>query len=392
MDDARGRRNVTSTSRSNVVVETTTTFVRQPIRRIVEFDSLSSEMQQKAREDYYKSYDVNDGIRTAAALGGFISLFILFIIYKTKCKSKLRYHRNVTETPLIVDECGSKDGRTSQDVSNVFSNSSSTKGSNIILVHSDDFQSPTSQNVKSRNWSQSSCEGGGGGAVINVSAMPIIVSYNEHHQTTSCDCSVGGASGFSSAAHRDSPTDVHHSCRTKAENRRNKRRHRRHHHHHHQRTRNDSDSINRQDNLLPETSINIQVIQPTPNITPRGSLRFDDSYDNGGGDDDDDNPDRRTEMRRIIPLLGPLAAAATSGHRLSICRPKGSRSDSDSSNFSDLCVGGAADDNRSISSDSVFYNVEDEGCEMSSMSRKQTPIGAETGRKKRGRFMEETCC
>ncbi|XP_067000270.2 uncharacterized protein [Anabrus simplex] len=44
--------------------------------------------QEQIRIDFYRTYDVMTGVRIAATLGGFFSLMVLLVVYKSKCKSK----------------------------------------------------------------------------------------------------------------------------------------------------------------------------------------------------------------------------------------------------------------------------------------------------------------
>lgn len=54
---------------------------------IVRMRDLSPESRAKVIDEYYQSYDVMTGLRIAATLGGLITLFTLFLLYKSKCKS-----------------------------------------------------------------------------------------------------------------------------------------------------------------------------------------------------------------------------------------------------------------------------------------------------------------
>lgn len=44
--------------------------------------------REQTRLDFYRTYDVMTGVRIAATLGGFFSLMVLLVVYKSKCKSK----------------------------------------------------------------------------------------------------------------------------------------------------------------------------------------------------------------------------------------------------------------------------------------------------------------
>lgn len=54
---------------------------------IVRMRDLSPEERAKVIGEYYQNYDVMTGLRIAATLGGLITLFTLFLFYKSKCKS-----------------------------------------------------------------------------------------------------------------------------------------------------------------------------------------------------------------------------------------------------------------------------------------------------------------
>ncbi|GFG29496.1 hypothetical protein Cfor_08466 [Coptotermes formosanus] len=44
--------------------------------------------REQMRLDFYRTYDVMTGVRIAATLGGFFSLMVLLVVYKSKCKAK----------------------------------------------------------------------------------------------------------------------------------------------------------------------------------------------------------------------------------------------------------------------------------------------------------------
>lgn len=44
--------------------------------------------REQTRLDFYRTYDVMTGVRIAATLGGFFSLMVLLVVYKSKCKGK----------------------------------------------------------------------------------------------------------------------------------------------------------------------------------------------------------------------------------------------------------------------------------------------------------------
>lgn len=51
-------------------------------------DSATISSREQTRLDFYRTYDVMTGVRIAATLGGFFSLMVLLVVYKSKCKSK----------------------------------------------------------------------------------------------------------------------------------------------------------------------------------------------------------------------------------------------------------------------------------------------------------------
>lgn len=42
---------------------------------------------ERTRADFFKTYDVMTGVRIAGTLGGFFSLMVLLVVYKSRCKS-----------------------------------------------------------------------------------------------------------------------------------------------------------------------------------------------------------------------------------------------------------------------------------------------------------------
>lgn len=44
--------------------------------------------REQTRLEFYRTYDVMTGVRIAATLGGFFSLMVLLVVYKSKCKAK----------------------------------------------------------------------------------------------------------------------------------------------------------------------------------------------------------------------------------------------------------------------------------------------------------------
>lgn len=329
-------------------------YTRQPIKKTVEFDYLSPEEQKAVELDYYKAYDVNDGIRTAAALGGFITFFILFIIYKTKCKSKRKY-LSVSET-LPFDDFTSKDARTSLDVSNIFSNSSSIKGSNLLLNPPEGLQSPTSHQHRTSNFSQSSGEG--------------MQNHEQAGSCYSCECSSAAeASGGSVREHQlrvMSPTDSIEIFNADGR---------------HSRRLVPVEFNAQNTSFLQEANINIQVIQPTPNVTPRGSIRMDSTEESC----DENSPTH--DIRMIIPLLTPLKSSRLLVHQTGRRRSESPHSGQNRVSF----------DRQSIGSDSVF--LEDLCYEMPSVSgqkpEKRTRSDSKSSRsssKKKKKSSEETYC
>ncbi|XP_076352205.1 uncharacterized protein LOC143247695 [Tachypleus tridentatus] len=47
---------------------------------------LSPEYKARKADEFYKTYDVMVGVKIAATLGALIALFVLFVLYKSKCK------------------------------------------------------------------------------------------------------------------------------------------------------------------------------------------------------------------------------------------------------------------------------------------------------------------
>ncbi|XP_014239950.1 uncharacterized protein LOC106661208 isoform X2 [Cimex lectularius] len=61
---------------------------------------------EQIRIEFYKTYDVMTGVRIAATLGGFFSLMVLLVVYKTKCKSRSISEENLEATvaAAVVEE------------------------------------------------------------------------------------------------------------------------------------------------------------------------------------------------------------------------------------------------------------------------------------------------
>ncbi|XP_023235386.1 uncharacterized protein LOC111634781 [Centruroides sculpturatus] len=60
------------------------TFVRRP--QVIRMRDLSPASRARVAAEYYQTYDVMTGVRIAATLGGLITLFALFLFYKSRCK------------------------------------------------------------------------------------------------------------------------------------------------------------------------------------------------------------------------------------------------------------------------------------------------------------------
>lgn len=339
----------------------------QSMKKAAHFDSLSPEEQRAVERDYYKVYDVNIGIRTAAALGGFITLFMLYLIYKTKCRAKKDY-LSISET-FPFDDFPSKEGRTSQDVSNMFSNSSSMKGSNMLINPPEGFQSPTSlcgssQPTRTPRVSQSSYEGGS----YNV------ICLGDIGATYDCSSGVAGTSSRDLQFRVISPTDSL-NWHKYDDSRRSER--------FCQRLK-PSRPQAYATNMLQEANINIQVIQPTPNITPRGSLRIDSP--------DSANEDDPNNLHMIIPLLTPLKSSRSSGQQGSATQHSSRRRSE--SPFLENIQHRVSFDGQSVGSDNVFLERNEE-CEMTSVSQRRDRKLSFERRKhsyKKRKSNEETYC
>jgi hypothetical protein len=48
----------------------------------------TKQISSNSVEDYYSDYDLMIGIRIAISLGALITLFAIFILYKTKCNAR----------------------------------------------------------------------------------------------------------------------------------------------------------------------------------------------------------------------------------------------------------------------------------------------------------------
>ncbi|KAG8271988.1 hypothetical protein J6590_052020 [Homalodisca vitripennis] len=62
--------------------------------------------REQIRIEFYKTYDVMTGVRIAATLGGFFGLMVLLVIYKSKCKSRSLsdQHLEAAVTAVIEEE------------------------------------------------------------------------------------------------------------------------------------------------------------------------------------------------------------------------------------------------------------------------------------------------
>uniref|UniRef100_A0A146LQJ0 Uncharacterized protein n=2 Tax=Lygus hesperus TaxID=30085 RepID=A0A146LQJ0_LYGHE len=56
------------------------------------------------RMEFYKTYDVMTGVRIALTLGGFFSLMVLLVVYKSKCKSRSISEENLEATVTAAVE------------------------------------------------------------------------------------------------------------------------------------------------------------------------------------------------------------------------------------------------------------------------------------------------
>ncbi|BES90424.1 Hypothetical protein NTJ_03233 [Nesidiocoris tenuis] len=54
--------------------------------------------REQIRMEFYKTYDVMTGVRIACTLGGFFSLMVLLVVYKSKCKSRSISEENLEAT------------------------------------------------------------------------------------------------------------------------------------------------------------------------------------------------------------------------------------------------------------------------------------------------------
>lgn len=90
-------------------------FVRRP--QVIRMRDLSPASRARVATEYYQTYDVMTGVRIAATLGGLITLFALFLFYKSRCKPERPIPR------IDLDEIIS---RTYSDTSSSSSSSSDT--------------------------------------------------------------------------------------------------------------------------------------------------------------------------------------------------------------------------------------------------------------------------
>lgn len=66
------------------------------------YENLTPEERELIKVEYYKAYDHTTGIRTAAALGGIIALFGLFLLYKAKCRAGHRVKHTPVQQELSI--------------------------------------------------------------------------------------------------------------------------------------------------------------------------------------------------------------------------------------------------------------------------------------------------
>ncbi|XP_076316193.1 uncharacterized protein LOC143228758 [Tachypleus tridentatus] len=67
---------------------------------------LSPEYKARKAEEFYQSYDVMTGVRIAATLGGLITLFTLFLFYKSKFKVDHSDQQNTNQMSVCGDGAG----------------------------------------------------------------------------------------------------------------------------------------------------------------------------------------------------------------------------------------------------------------------------------------------
>jgi hypothetical protein len=69
-------------------------------------DSATISSREQTRLDFYRTYDAMTGVRIAATLGGFFSLMVLLVVYKSKCKSKSLSdeHLNAAAAAVAVED------------------------------------------------------------------------------------------------------------------------------------------------------------------------------------------------------------------------------------------------------------------------------------------------
>lgn len=73
--------------------------------RVIKFRDLSPETKERLTREYYDTYDPWTGIRVAATLGSIISLFILFLFYKSKIsKYKNRFIPSKKTSLYLYDD------------------------------------------------------------------------------------------------------------------------------------------------------------------------------------------------------------------------------------------------------------------------------------------------
>lgn len=76
--------NTTETTTTTATISTTSiTNTDSPTTFLTEASPTLSEREQ-LKIEFYKTYDVMTGVRIAATLGGFFSLMVLLVIYKSR--------------------------------------------------------------------------------------------------------------------------------------------------------------------------------------------------------------------------------------------------------------------------------------------------------------------
>lgn len=101
----------------------------KPVTKLT-YDSLTPEQREVLKEEYYKSYDYMTGLRTAASLGGTILLFSLFVLYKMKCRQGKNQAKGISST--LEGKCLSE-----TDIEKDAGLSSGNQGVNTVLLMPD---------------------------------------------------------------------------------------------------------------------------------------------------------------------------------------------------------------------------------------------------------------